>query len=101
MAIYSIIHKEVILYETVFGGINLNFLLTNIEFTLKANLWKNSGDQELINFAKIFTFDQHFAPNWSISHKDLHYKTMKWKGNLPYLLTSNIVTLSDFIYKWM
>jgi len=38
MAIYSIIHKEVILYETVFGGINLNFLLTNIEFTLKANL---------------------------------------------------------------
>jgi len=62
MAIYSIIHKEVILYETVFGGINLNFLLTNIEFTLKANLWKNSGDQELINFAKIFTFDNILHP---------------------------------------
>ena len=77
------------------------FWFTNIEFTLKANLWKNPGDQELINFAKIFTFAQHFAPNWSISHKDVHYKTMKRKGNLPYLLTSNIVTLSDLIYKWM
>jgi hypothetical protein len=39
----------------------------------------NFGDYELIIFAKILTFAQHFAPNLSISHKDVHYKTMKRK----------------------